>query len=109
LKQVEPTDEWKLELKTHEINKYDEYAVWLLSIRWTEREDKLMHDYFEEILNICFDEGRRTNNIDFLNISEEIILLLQEMAIDEAIMVKTNEVTSDLNPSVMCTSKSKNN
>jgi hypothetical protein len=85
-KQVEPTDEWKLELRTHEINKYDEYAGLLMSIIWTEREDKLMHDYFEEILNICFDEGRRTNDIDFLNISEEIILFLQQMAIDEAII-----------------------
>jgi hypothetical protein len=57
-----------------------------MSIIWTEREDKLMHDYFEEILNICFDEGRGTNDIDFLNISEEIILFLQQMAINEAII-----------------------
>jgi hypothetical protein len=85
-KQVEPTDEWKLELKTHETNNSNEYAGLLMSILWTEREDKLMHDYFEEILNICFDEGRGTNDIDFLNISEEIILFLQQMAINEAII-----------------------
>jgi hypothetical protein len=50
-----------------------------------------MHDYFEEILNICFDEGRRTNDIDFLNVSEEIILFLQQMAIEETVIAKGDQ------------------
>ena len=45
-----------------------------------------MHDYFQDIIDICFEEGRRTNDIDYLNVSEHIILLLQKMAINETII-----------------------
>jgi hypothetical protein len=54
----------------------------LLSIDWTEKENNFMHQYFQDILKICFDSGRLTNEIDFLNISDSIILLLQKVAID---------------------------
>jgi len=83
--QPNPSDEWKLILEPHEINEEDIYAAMLLSMDWTETEDELMHDYFQNILDICFEAGRRTNEIDFLNISENIILLLQKMAINETI------------------------
>jgi hypothetical protein len=81
-----PTNEWKLVLQSHKTNEYDEYAGFLLSIMSTETEDKLMHDYFQDIIDICFEEGRRTNDIDYLNVSEHIILLLQKMAIKETII-----------------------
>ena len=84
-KEFELSDEWKLVLNPHEITRYDEYAGLLMSMMWTEKEDKLIHDYFQEILDICFDEGRRTNNVDFLDISEEIILLLQRMTVAQTI------------------------
>ncbi|CAF4102022.1 unnamed protein product [Rotaria sordida] len=85
-KQSTPTDEWKLILRPHEINEYDEYASLLFLMNWTEKEDRMMHDYFQNILDICFDKGRQTNDIGFLNISEDIILLLQKMAINETII-----------------------
>jgi hypothetical protein len=79
------SDEWRLALESHEVDEDNMYAAMLLSMDWTETEDQLMHQYFLCILDICFDEGRRTNDIDFLNISESIILLLQKMAINETI------------------------
>ncbi len=79
------SDRWKLKFESHKVGEEDEYAAILMSISWTEREDKLMHDYFENILNICFDEGRERDDVDFLNLSEDIILLLQKMAIKETI------------------------
>ncbi|CAF4739460.1 unnamed protein product [Rotaria sp. Silwood1] len=81
-----PTDESELILQSHKINDYDEYAGLLISMSWTEREDHTMHEYFQNILDICFDKGRQTNDIGFLNISEDIILLLQKMAINEIII-----------------------
>jgi len=85
-RQAEPTDEWELILRSHKTDKHDEYAALLLSIKWAETEDSLLHDYFQNILDICFEEGRRTNDLDFLDISEDIILLLQKMAIKEIII-----------------------
>ncbi|CAF3922281.1 unnamed protein product [Rotaria sp. Silwood2] len=84
--QSTPTDEWELILRSHKIDEYDEYAGLLISMDWTEEEDRVMHDYFQNILDICFDKGRQTNDIGFLNISEAVILLLQKMAINETII-----------------------
>ena len=84
--QAEITDEWKLILIPHKTHSNDVYVGLLMSIEWTEVEDKLMHDYFESILETCFEEGRRTNDVDFMNISEGILLLLQRMAIKETII-----------------------
>jgi hypothetical protein len=85
-KKTVPNDEWELVLQSHKINEYDEYAGLLGSIMWTEKEDKLMHDYFQNIIDICFEKGRRTNDTGHLNVSEHIILLLQKMAINETII-----------------------
>ncbi len=85
-KQDRPSDEWELILQPHTTNRNDMYAVLLVSIIWTEEQDNLMHDYFQDILDICFQEGRETNDMDVLNISENIILLLQKMAIKETII-----------------------
>jgi hypothetical protein len=79
------SDQWELVLETHQVDEEDEYTGTLMSIMWEEREDELMHDYFEDILNICFYEGCEINDISFLNVSEDIILLLQKMAINETI------------------------
>jgi hypothetical protein len=80
------SDEWRLVVEPHVVDEDDTYAAMLLSIDWTENEDELMHQYFHAgIIQICFEEGRRTNDIEFLNISESIILLLQKMAIKETI------------------------
>jgi hypothetical protein len=84
--EAQPTDEWELILRRHKTNKYDEYAGLLLSIIWEETEDNLMHDCFEKILGICFEEGRHKSDTDFLNVSENIMLLLQKMAIKETII-----------------------
>ena len=84
-KQSGDSDLWKLKFESHKVGQEDEYAAILMSISWTEREDKLMHGYFENILNICFDEGRVRDDVDFLNLSEDIILLLQKMAINETL------------------------
>ncbi len=83
--QPNPSNEWILVLEPHKIDEEDIYAATLLSIDWTEEADEWMHDYFQDIIDICFEEGRRTNELDFLNISENIILLLQKMAIKETI------------------------
>jgi hypothetical protein len=80
-----PSDEWELILEPHQIDNEDIYAATLLTIDWTETTDELMHSYFQDILNICFEQGHRTNDIGFLNISESIILLLQKLAIKETI------------------------
>ena len=79
------SDEWRLDLDSHRITERDQYAAELSAMVWTDRVDQLMHLYFRSILDICFEEGRHTNNPAFLNISESIILLLQKMAIDETI------------------------
>ncbi len=81
----EPSDEWELISQPHKIDDYGEY-VSLLKLVIQPETDQLMHDYFQDILDICFEEGRRTNDVDFLNISENILLLLQRMAIKETII-----------------------
>ena len=82
------SDEWELISQSHKIDDSSEYAVRLISMVETVQPetDQLMHDYFQSVLDICFKEGRRTNDIDFLNISENILLLLQRMAIKETII-----------------------
>ncbi|CAF3846424.1 unnamed protein product, partial [Adineta steineri] len=82
----EATDDWELVLRPHKIHEYDEFAAILASMPWEENEDMLMHNYFNDILSICFEEGRQRNDIDFLNISEDIILLLQKLTIEETIL-----------------------
>ncbi|CAF0731356.1 unnamed protein product [Adineta steineri] len=82
----EATDEWELVLRPHKIDEYDVFAARLMTMPWEEKEDSLMHDYFNDILRICFEEGRQRNDIDFLNISEDIILLLQKLTIEETIL-----------------------
>ncbi len=82
---TEPSDEWELISQPHKIDDYDEYIVLLMSVIQP-NADELMHEYFQNILDICFEEGRRINDIDFLNISENILLLLQKMAINETII-----------------------
>ncbi|CAF4052488.1 unnamed protein product, partial [Adineta steineri] len=85
----EATDEWELVLRPHKIHEYDEFAAILASMPWEENEDMLMHDYFNDIISICFEEGRQRNDIDFLNISEDIISLLQKMAVQEMTIHET--------------------
>lgn len=79
------TNKWKLILDYHEIDSEDTYAATLLLLKWSETEDRLMHEYFQNILDVCFDNGQTKDDIDFVNISEDIILLLQKMAINETI------------------------
>ncbi len=81
----EPSDEWELISQSHKIDDYGEYVRLLMLVIQPET-DQLMHDYFQNILDICFEEGRRTNDVDYLNISENILLLLQRMAIKETII-----------------------
>ena len=75
----------ELVLEPHSINEYDFYVANLLSIEWTENEDCLMHGNFQEVIEICHNNGRQTASMNFLNISEGIILLLQKMAVNEII------------------------
>ncbi|CAF3343678.1 unnamed protein product [Rotaria sp. Silwood2] len=63
----------------------DEYAAIVLSLAWNENGDELIHSYFIQLLELCFDLGKTINdeNNEYLKISEEIILILQSMAIGE--------------------------
>ena len=47
-RQPDPSDRWKLILQSYHVNTEDAYVVQLSSLDWTETEDRLMHDYFEE-------------------------------------------------------------
>ncbi len=79
------SDEWRVVLERHKVDEHDMYTRSLRSMKWTEEVDQCMHLYFRNIIDICFNEARRTNNTDFLDISESVILLLQKMAIKETI------------------------
>ncbi len=78
------TDDWLLVINNEEQN--NEYAGILISMEWTEDDDEQMHSYFIQLLEICFASGRTMINGDneYLQISEEIILILQRVAIDES-------------------------
>lgn len=81
-----PSGKWQFSGKPHKITSDDNtYVALLLSISWSADDDKQIHDYFDKILNICFQEGRTREDTDVLNVSEDIILLLQRMAIKETI------------------------
>ena len=79
------TDEWILISTPPNAADYKTYCDKLLSIDEPET-DSLMHHYVIEILNICFDEARDRNNKEFLDVSEQIILVLQKLAISETII-----------------------
>ncbi|CAF3687177.1 unnamed protein product [Rotaria sp. Silwood1] len=83
MQQSNPMDEWSLVFGTTEQN--DLYAATLISMEWTENDDELMHSYFIELLETCFDLGQTmaNDNNEYLRMSEEIILILQRIAIDE--------------------------
>ena len=83
--QTEPNDNWELISQVHDIDVHSEYVALLISAMQPEA-DQLMHNYFQSILDICFEEGCRTNDADFLKLSENILLLLQKMAIKETII-----------------------
>jgi hypothetical protein len=77
------TGEWLLVFDNEQQN--NEYAGLLISMEWTEDDDERMHSYFIQLLEICFASGRTLTNGDneYLQISEEIILILQRIAIDK--------------------------
>ena len=83
------SEEWQLiigsERKRLMIEIDPNYVAGLLSLNWTVAEDERMYIYFEQLLEICFKEGRATNDTDYLQVSEHIILALQRLAIDETI------------------------
>jgi hypothetical protein len=83
LQQYNETDEWLLVFDNTEQNNL--YAGILISMEWTEDDDERMHSYFIQLLEICFAAGRTMHdgNNEYLRISEEIILILQRVAIDE--------------------------
>ena len=84
--QAQHTDEWILTTRAHDITTDDEeYCAMLLSLTQPET-DELMHEYFQQILDICFEQGRKATDGNFLEISEQIILVLQSMAIKEIII-----------------------
>ncbi|CAF1029845.1 unnamed protein product [Adineta ricciae] len=76
-------DNWKLVLSRQAVSTGDKYAYALLS--WNESNDTLMHKHFNDLLGICYKEGSRKNDVDFLKISEDIILLLQQITIKQII------------------------
>lgn len=78
---------WEFSGRFHKITHNDDfYVVLLKSIAWSADDDNQIHEYFDTILQICFDRSRRsTENADILEISEDIILLLQRMAIKETV------------------------
>ncbi|CAF3775512.1 unnamed protein product [Rotaria sp. Silwood1] len=84
--QTNPMDEWSLVFDA--IEQDDIYAVTLRSLEWTEDDDELMHSYFVELLEICFDLGQTMadDNNEYLRMSEEIILILQRVALDETLL-----------------------
>jgi hypothetical protein len=77
------------------------YARMLISMEWTEDDDERIHSYFIQLLEICFAAGRTIpdGRNEYLQISEEIILILQRVAIDETPWPKkqqTNDVITSL-------------
>jgi hypothetical protein len=83
LRQYNETNEWLLDFDNATQNNI--YADMLISTEWTEDDDERMHSYFIQLLEICFAAGRTMPDGDneYLRISEEIILTLQRVAIDE--------------------------
>jgi hypothetical protein len=81
--QYNGTDEWLLVFGNEEQNNL--YPATLMSMEWTENDDELMHSYFVQLIEICFDISQTTTDDtnEYLRMSEEIILLLQRAAIDE--------------------------
>lgn len=82
--QYNETDEWLLVFA----DKQDDlYADSLTSMEWMENDDERMHSYFSELQEICFAAGKSIpdGNNEYLRISEEIILILQRVAIDETL------------------------
>lgn len=79
------TDEWILISTAPSTADYKQYRDELFTIDQP-ATDSLMHTYFIEILNICFDEGRNRDDKEYLHVSEQIILLLQKLAINETIV-----------------------
>jgi hypothetical protein len=77
------TGEWLLVFDNEQQN--NEYAGLLISMEWTEDDDERMHSYFIQLLEICFASGRTLTNGDneYLQTSEEIILILQRITIDK--------------------------
>ncbi|CAF3873328.1 unnamed protein product [Rotaria sordida] len=82
LQQHNVTDKWSLVFGDGKQN--DLYAAKLIPMEWTENDDELMHSYFVQLLEICFDLGQSMtdDNNEYLRMSEEIILILQRVAID---------------------------
>ncbi|CAF2129332.1 unnamed protein product [Rotaria magnacalcarata] len=83
VKQYNAIDDWLLVFNNHDQD--DIYAATLISIQWPEDVDELMHSYFENILEICYtlSQSMEDDNNDCLQVSEEIILILQRVAIEE--------------------------
>ena len=77
--------EWQLDFSARRIPPNARYESIVESMELTDETDELMHRYFDDLLQICFDEGRRTDNINYLKIGESIILLLQNLAIEKTI------------------------
>ena len=75
--------EWQLDFSARHIPPNARYESIVESMKLTDEKDQLMHGYFDDLLQICFDEGRRTNSIIYLKIGESIILLLQKLAIEK--------------------------
>jgi hypothetical protein len=67
------------------IDEHDPYPSNLISIQCSEKNDQKMHDYFDRLLEICFAEACRTNQFQYLDITEAIILILQKLAIRESV------------------------
>ena len=78
-------DGWSLVLEPNEVDINDEYAALLISLNWDENNDEELHQYFEKLISICFEQCRTKNDIKFLEISEKIILLLQKLVIDQTL------------------------
>jgi hypothetical protein len=77
--QYTKTDKWKLIFGDE--NQKDDYAGHLMSMKWTKNDDELMHSYFIQILELCFSIGQTVTNDEYLKMSEEIILILQNIAV----------------------------
>ena len=75
-------DEWLLDFSARKIPSNNQYGSILNSVQSTEETDKEMHQYFDDLLDICFQEGRKKDNCDYLTVGENMILLLQKLAID---------------------------
>ncbi|CAF1158600.1 unnamed protein product [Rotaria sordida] len=82
LQERDAIDEWSLVFDSAEQD--DLYAATVISMEWTENDDELMHSYFIELLEICFNlsQTMTDDNNEYLQISEKIILIFQQVAID---------------------------